>query len=59
MYAGLLVAIRTQNKNAKLADQRIVVAGAGSAGLGVASAIYKAMERESGLTKVGGPGNTS
>jgi malic enzyme len=41
--ASVLSAIRIQGPSARLRDQRIVVVGAGSAGLGVAQALYEAM----------------
>jgi malate dehydrogenase (oxaloacetate-decarboxylating)(NADP+) len=45
--AGILSALRQQGKShTALADQRIVIAGAGSAGLGVASALHAAMVME-------------
>ena len=41
--ASVLAGIRIQGPSALLRDQRIVVAGAGSAGMGVAQALYDAM----------------
>lgn len=41
--ASVLSAIRIQGPGARLRDQRIVVVGAGSAGLGVAQSLYDAM----------------
>jgi hypothetical protein len=46
---GVLSAIRQQGRDATLSDQRIVVAGAGSAGMGVAAALLSAMVKE-GMT---------
>eukprot|EP00038_Savillea_parva_P001424 m.103828 g.103828 ORF g.103828 m.103828 type:complete len:654 (+) comp10498_c0_seq1:48-2009(+) len=48
--AGILSALRQQGKcHSELVNQRIVIAGAGSAGLGVANALHGAMVME-GLT---------
>lgn len=44
--ASVLSAIRIQGSRARLRDQRIVVVGAGSAGLGVAASLYDAMRQE-------------
>ena len=41
--ASVLSAIRIQGSGARLRDQRIVVVGAGSAGMGVAQSLYEAM----------------
>lgn len=41
--ASVLAAIRVQGPGARLRDQRIVICGAGSAGMGVAQALYDAM----------------
>jgi len=42
--AGIMSALRQQGKTVEhLSEQRIVVAGAGSAGIGVANALYEAM----------------
>jgi malate dehydrogenase (oxaloacetate-decarboxylating)(NADP+) len=46
---ALLAAIRTQGVAAKLADQRIVICGAGSAGIGVASSLAAAMSDREGI----------
>ena len=47
---ALLAAIRTQGAAAKLCDQRIVIAGAGSAGMGVAASLARAMATREGLS---------
>ena len=44
--ASILAAVRTQGSSARLRDQRIVVCGAGSAGMGVAQSLYDAMLEE-------------
>lgn len=43
---ALLASIRTQGENAKLSDQRIVICGAGSAGMGIAGSLVQAMSKE-------------
>ena len=47
---ALLAAIRTQGNDAKLRDQRIVIMGAGSAGMGVASSLSRFMMTMEGLS---------
>ena len=47
---ALLAAVRTQGEGAKLCDQRIVIAGAGSAGMGVAASLARAMQTREGLS---------
>jgi len=47
---ALLAAVRTQGADAKLGDQRIVIAGAGSAGMGVAASLARAMQTREGLS---------
>ena len=44
--ASLLAAVRTQARGARLCDQRFVICGAGSAGLGTAQSLYDAMLHE-------------
>ena len=44
--ASLLAAIRVQGREARLHEQRYVIVGAGSAGLGVAQSLYDAMLQE-------------
>jgi malate dehydrogenase (oxaloacetate-decarboxylating)(NADP+) len=44
--ASLMAAVRTQGQGVRLRDQRIVVCGAGSAGLGVSQQVYDAMLQE-------------
>lgn len=44
--ASLMAAIRIQGPSARLRDQRIVICGAGSAGLGVAQSLFDAMLQE-------------
>ncbi len=51
-FAGLLSAIKVQGAGATLKDQRIVVCGAGSAGMGVAAAVHAAMVKEGCTEKV-------
>lgn len=46
---AILAAIRTQGEGAKLGDQRIVICGAGSAGIGVASSLAAAMCDREGI----------
>jgi malic enzyme len=46
---AILAAIRTQGEGAKLCDQRIVICGAGSAGIGVASSLAAAMSDREGI----------
>ena len=48
--ASVLAAIRVQGPGARLSDQRIVVVGAGSAGMGVAQALFQAMITREGVT---------
>ena len=43
---AVLAAVRTQGDKAKLADQRIVVCGAGSAGMGVCASLMDAMVQD-------------
>ena len=43
---ALMAAIRTQGPNAKLSDQRFVVCGAGSAGMGVCQSVFDGMINE-------------
>lgn len=43
---ALLASVRTQGEDAKLSDQRIVICGAGSAGMGIASSLVQAMGKE-------------
>jgi malic enzyme len=47
---ALLAAVRTQGNDAKLGDQRIVIMGAGSAGMGVAASLAQAMMTREGLS---------
>ena len=47
---ALLAAVRTQGPGARLGDQRIVVCGAGSAGMGVCGSLLDAMVQD-GLTE--------
>jgi malic enzyme len=49
VFAGLIGAVKLQGKDNGLKDQKFVVAGAGSAGMGVAAAIHAALVKE-GLT---------
>ena len=44
--AGVLAAVRLADPTKSLIDQRIVVCGAGSAGMGVAAALHAAMVKE-------------
>lgn len=44
--ASILAAIRAQGPGARLRDQRVVVCGAGSAGIGVSQSLYDAMLQE-------------
>lgn len=44
--ASILASIRIQGAGARLRDQRIIICGAGSAGLGVAQSLYDAMLHE-------------
>ena len=46
VVASLMAAIRTQSNSARLSDQRIVICGAGSAGIGIAASLYDAMIHE-------------
>ena len=46
---AVLAAVRTQGAGAKLSDQRIVICGAGSAGIGVASSLAAAMSDREGI----------
>jgi malate dehydrogenase (oxaloacetate-decarboxylating)(NADP+) len=46
---AILAAIRTQSEGAKLSDQRIVICGAGSAGVGVATSLAAAMSDREGI----------
>lgn len=50
--AGLLCAIKYQGPTASLKDQRFVVVGAGSAGMGVAAAVHSALMKEGLSSKV-------
>jgi malate dehydrogenase (oxaloacetate-decarboxylating)(NADP+) len=43
---ALMAAVRTQGPGAKLSDQRIVICGAGSAGMGVGQSVLDAMVQE-------------
>jgi malate dehydrogenase (oxaloacetate-decarboxylating)(NADP+) len=45
-----VAAVRTQGPSALLSDQRIVIAGAGSAGMGVAASLAEAMVSREGLS---------
>jgi malate dehydrogenase (oxaloacetate-decarboxylating)(NADP+) len=50
VLGALLAAVRTQGEGSRLADQRIVICGAGSAGMGVAAALSAAMTSREGLS---------
>jgi malate dehydrogenase (oxaloacetate-decarboxylating)(NADP+) len=50
VLGALLAAVRTQGEGSRLADQRIVICGAGSAGMGVAASLAAAMTGREGLT---------
>ena len=49
VLGALLAAVRTQGESARLRDQRIVICGAGSAGMGVAASLAAAMASREGL----------
>ena len=49
VLGALLAAVRTQGEDARLRDQRIVICGAGSAGMGVAASLAAAMVGREGL----------
>lgn len=58
VLSGLMNAVRAMGKPANgIADLRIVVAGAGSAGLGVSRSLHDAMRSEGGLTSDRAYGN--
>ena len=46
---AVVAAVRTQGSAAKLSDQRIVICGAGSAGIGVATSLAQAMSDREGI----------
>lgn len=45
-----MAAVKAQGEGLSLSEQRIVVLGAGSAGIGVATTLMQGMVHESGLT---------
>jgi len=50
VLGALLAAVRTQGEGTRLAQQRIVICGAGSAGMGVAASLSAAMTSKEGLS---------